>query len=233
MSAPLSPHTGIKHIVVLMLENHSFDNMLGAIIESGATRSNQYYPLGNKLPAVTVPAFTLPGRNELVASIPTPDPGEWWQYMNQQIFGLLEPPAVNAPSPTAPGPLGPMGGFLQNYWQTLSTFGYPTALAPMIMHQYTEDQLPVTTALAKAFAVSDQTFASAPCQTMPNRCFAQLGSALGFVNNDSYLTGDYNVSTDNAPYFATSIFGQINATPGLDWKVYFSVLQEIVGIYRF
>ena len=222
MSAPSSPYAGIEHIVVLMLENRSFDNMLGATIEPGATRSNQYYPLGTKLPAVTVPAFTLPGRNELVASIPTPDPGEWWQYMNQQIFGLLAPPPVNATSPTAAGPLGPMGGFLQNYWQTLSTFGYPTLLAPTIMHQYTADQLPVTSALAKAFAVSDQTFASAPCQTMPNRCFAQLGSALGYVNNNSYLTGDYNVGTDNAPYFATSIFGQINATPGLDWKVYFN-----------
>jgi phospholipase C len=222
MPVTASPFSGIEHIVVLMLENRSFDNILGATFEPNVTRINKYYPLGEKLPSVPISAFTLPGRNELVASIPTPDPGEWWQYMNQQIFGSLQPQTVNAGSPTAAGPLGMMGGFVQNYWQTLTAFGYPTILTPTIMHQYTADQLPVTTALAKAFAVSDRTFASAPCQTMPNRCFAQLGSALGFVNNDSYLTGDYNVSTTNAPYFATSIFGQINATAGVDWKVYFN-----------
>lgn len=217
-----NPFEGIEHVVVLMLENRSFDNVLGNTFEPGVKRENGYYPSWEHKIPIPIPAFTIPGRNVLVSSIPTPDPGEWWQYMNQQIFGLLEPPGVNLPSPTACGPLGPMGGFVQNYHQTLQAFGYPTAFTPTIMHAYSADQMPVTTALGKAFAVVDTHFASAPCQTMPNRCFAQLGTALGFVNNDSYPTGDYNQSTSNAPYIAQTIFNQIGDTPGLDWRVYFN-----------
>ncbi|MBI3347688.1 MAG: phosphoesterase [Burkholderiales bacterium] len=220
--ATANPFQGIEHIVVLMLENRSFDNVLGRTFEPDAKRLNNYYPSWEHRFPIPIPGFTIPGRNVLVSSIPTPDPGEWWQYMNQQIFGLLEPPPVNAGSPTQFGPLGPMGGFVQNYHQTLEAFDYPTVLTPTIMHGYTADQMPVTTALGKAFAVVDTHFASAPCQTMPNRCFAQLGTALGFVNNDSYLTGNYNTHTSNAPYFAQTIFNQVGDTPGLDWKVYFN-----------
>ena len=34
----------IKHIVVLMLENRSFDNILGETFEPGVTRINKFYP---------------------------------------------------------------------------------------------------------------------------------------------------------------------------------------------
>jgi len=222
MSTTAPTFDGIEHIVVLMLENRSFDNVLGRTFEPNAKRVNGYYPSWEHLAPIPVPGFNVPGRNVLVSSIPTPDPGEWWQYMNQQIFGLLEPPPVNAPSPTEPGPLGPMGGFVQNYHRTLQDYDYPTVLTPLIMNGYSAEQMPVTTALAQAFAVVDRHFASAPCQTMPNRCFAQLGTAMGYVNNDSYPQGNYNKSVSNAPYFAPTIFNQISDTPGLSWKVYFN-----------
>ena len=210
----------IKHIVVLMLENRSFDNILGETFEPGVTRINKFYPPHEHLLPIPIPGFTIGGRNLLSASIPTPDPGEFFQFMNQQIFGLLKPPPVNTPSQTEFGPLGEMGGFVQNYLQVLTDHDYPKLLLPTIMHQYTEKQLPVTTALGKAFGVADTYHASAPCQTMPNRCFAEMGTALGFVNNDSY-DGSYDNSHSNAPYFSTTIFNQINQTAGVDWNVYF------------
>ena len=48
----------------------------------------------------------------------------------------------------------------------------------------TPTQLPVLSELARSFGVSDRWFASAPCQTWPNRFFAHTGTAGGWVNND-------------------------------------------------
>ncbi len=212
----------IDHVVVLMLENRSFDNMLGDTFEPGVRRVNSFYPSSTSGHTFPVPAFTLPGREFFQASIPTPDPGEFFQYMHQQLYGLRHPLPVNKPVPgNAPaGPLGEMGGFVQNYLQVLGDYHYWKFLLPFIMHGFTADQLPVTTELGRSFAVVDTYFASAPCQTMPNRCFAQLGTAQGFVNNDTY-TGSYNDHRSNAPYLGRTIFNDIDDTSGIDWRVYF------------
>ena len=212
----------IEHVVVLMLENRSFDNVLGPTFEPDVRRVNDFYPSARLDLKIPVPGFTLPGRDFFVASIPTPDPGEFFQFMHQQIYGLRAPLPVNTalPKDPQPGPLGEMGGFVQNYLVTLGDYGYFKALLPFIMHAYTAEQLPVTTTLARAFAVVDTYFASCPCQTMPNRCFAQLGTAQGFVNNDSYQ-GSYDVHHSNAPYHGRTIFHDIHRTRGVDWRVYF------------
>jgi phospholipase C len=208
----------IKHIVVLMLENRSFDNILGSTFEPDVKRSNSFYPPGDEHFPIPIPAFNIGGRNVLSASIPTPDPGEHFQYINQQIFGLKEPPPIGSQTP-AVGPLGEMGGFVQNYYRAITDYGYPKLLLPTIMNQYSETQLPVTTALGKAFAVLDNYHASAPCQTMPNRCFAEMGTALGRVNNDTY-DGSYNNKTSEL-YIGPTIFNHIDETDGVDWRVYF------------
>ena len=199
----------IKHIVVLMLENRSFDNILGSTFEPDVKRSNSFYPPGDEHFPIPIPAFNIGGRNVLSASIPTPDPGEHFQYINQQIFGLKDPPPIGSKTP-AVGPLGEMGGFVQNYYRAITDYGYPKLLLPTIMNQYSETQLPVTTALGKAFAVLDNYHASAPCQTMPNRCFAEMGTALGHVNNDTY-DGSYNNKTSEL-YIGPTIFNHIDQT---------------------
>ena len=48
-----------------------------------------------------------------------------------------------------------------------------------MMHYFSPDQTPVLSELARAFAVSDRWFASAPCQTWPNRFFTHTGTASG------------------------------------------------------
>ena len=191
----------IEHVVVLMFENRSFDNILGDTFEPDVERGNEFFPSSHLDLKVPIPGFTLPGRDFFTASIPTPDPGEFFQFMHQQLYGLRSPLPVN-------------------YLTTLGDYGYWKALLPSIMHGFTADQLPVTTELARSFAIADTYFASCPCQTMPNRCFAQLGTAQGHVNNDS-SNGGYDSHTSNAPYIGRTIFNDINDTDGVDWRVYF------------
>ena len=88
-------------------------------------------------------------------SIPDPDPGEHWVDINMQLFGLDGKPGVEPPA---------MNGFVNNYVrQTTEPPG--SYLPESIMHYYTPEQLPVISMLAKEFAVCDNWFASAPCQT--------------------------------------------------------------------
>ena len=80
------------------------------------------------------------------ACIPTPDPGELFIDMNQQLFGT--------PAPTHTPPAGPptMQGFAANYAVQTDTPPYdPRA----VMHHFTADQVPVLSQLAKAYGVSD------------------------------------------------------------------------------
>jgi phospholipase C len=75
--------------------------------------------------------------------------------------------------------------------------------------------VPVLSQLAKAFGVSDQWHASAPCQTWPNRFFAHTGTAGGYVDN----------APAHFPYLMPSIFKRLDEV-GKTWKVYFHDLPQ-------
>src|SRR5258708_22878107 len=92
-----------------------------------------------------------------------------------------------------------MNGFVESY---AGQRGPPQPDPGSVMHYFTEEQVPVISRLAKAFGVSDQWHASAPCQTWPNRFFAHTGTAAGYVNNEPYPF----------PYAIETIFQRLLAT---------------------
>ena len=94
--------------------------------------------------------------------IPNPDPGELWTDINMQLFGSSAP---------APGQRPTMVGFVQNYLAQRQLNPQQTYDPKSVMHYFTPAQLPVLSQLAQKFAVCDHWFASAPCQTWPNRWF--------------------------------------------------------------
>ena len=133
-------------------------------------------------------------------SIPTPDPGELWVDINMQLFGLNGKPGNQPP---------PMNGFVNNYVRQNDepTENYKPE---SIMHYYMSDQVPVISQLAKQFAVCDQWFASAPCQTWPNRFFLHTGTAGGYENN----------SPPHSPYLMNTIFNRLDEASE-PWGIYF------------
>lgn len=152
----MSQLAGIGHIVVLMLENRSFDSMLGALYPKSDTfdglEGTETNPDANGVP---VQVWSNVGTDEATMRIPNPDPGELWTDINTQLFG--------APNVADPAPVPTMDGFVKNY---LAQRDGP--IGRNIMHYFTPKQVPVISALAKQFAVCDRWFASAPCQTWPN-----------------------------------------------------------------
>lgn len=200
---------GIEHVVVLMLENRSFDCMFGRLYPErdgfeGLTgkETNPYHqPNG---PVRILPVWNDTAMDAVSATIPDPDPGELFADMNVQLFGLNGQPGADPP---------PMNGFIDNYMRQPPTAPGPDPMA--VMHYFTPDQVPVISRLARAFGVCDQWHASTPCQTWPNRFFAHTATAGGYVNN----------SPTHFPYMMPSIFKRLTDKKR-SWRVYFHDLPQ-------
>jgi phospholipase C len=170
----------IDHIVVLMLENRSFDCLLGRLNPAGP---NFRGLTGSEFNIYTAPngsTTPIPSRSDWsldtgLMTVPNPDPGEHFDQMNMQLFGLGGLPDVT------PLPPPPMSGFVDNYMRQPPADATYYPAAPM--HYYLPEQVPVISLLARSFAVSDQWHASVPCQTWPNRFFVHRATAGGYVNN--------------------------------------------------
>lgn len=205
----------IQHVVVLMLENRSFDSLLGRLYPKSdgfdglsGTESNLDQD------GTPIQVWNGPGNDDSTMSIPDPDPGELWTDINTQLFGNTVVPNP-APAPT-------MSGFVKNYQS--QTDQPPNAyVANRVMHYYTPEQVPVLSRLARQFAVSDQWHAAAPCQTWPNRFFVHTGTANGYENN----------SPPHFPYEMPTIFNRfedLNIDNG--WKIYFHDMPQTLTLSR-
>jgi phospholipase C len=204
----------IEHVVVLMMENRSLDNLLGWLYADTNNKppynippqpQPQYEGLVrgkycNKGPALHPgvvcagePTTAWPPYNNQML-VPDPDPGELFDQMTRQIFGTATP----APNATAN-----MSGFLLDYSDQAGP-----VIAPQIMQSYSPQQAGVISQLARWFAVSDHWYASAPCQTWPNRGFVHTGSSDGHINNDGSEL--YDIDT---------IFNMMS-NQGISWGVY-------------
>ena len=94
----------IQHVIVLMLENRSFDSMLGMLYPNDPDFKGLTGQESNHFAGVPIPVWNDEGITPDAAYIPTPDPGESFVDMNTQLFGGLR---------TQDSP--PMSGFAFNY----------------------------------------------------------------------------------------------------------------------
>jgi phospholipase C len=159
----------VEHIVVLMLENRSFDHMLGYLSlpseGGGGGRTDIDGLTGpeenfNELDGARYPVEPFGGAR-LVKSQDPDHSGE----------GVAEQMA------------GDMGGFVSNYARTRN----PAATAPRPgdpMRYQTADNVPVFDFLASEFAVCDRWFCSVPGSTWPNRIASLAGEAREKDNRD-------------------------------------------------
>jgi phospholipase C len=124
----------IDHIVVLMMENRSFDAMLGWLYDPAnpppydrAPRGQSFEGLSGKNLANPIPPYapeaergSVPAGRATGINTPNPDPGEDYAHVNVQLFNRVIPPAnrfppFNHPPYNLPLPLpepAPMNGFV-------------------------------------------------------------------------------------------------------------------------
>jgi phospholipase C len=148
------------HIVVVMMENHSFDNLLGALPQLGKTGADGLTFRGgvatNSNPGPTGPVRAFPFPNTAQG----PDVSQSWNATHTQIDG------------------GRMDGFVRS------------VSASQPMGYYTPRDLPFAYSFARAFTLANRWFCSAPCQTYPNRRFLMAATAYGNISTDSQSLQD-------------------------------------------
>ncbi|EAZ82963.1 alkaline phosphatase family protein [Algoriphagus machipongonensis] len=223
MSQYLSDQTerlqkNIKHIVVLMLENRSFDNLLGWLYYDQKPNNNQEFeglnyglwnPLNNidsdGIPFIEKVGIEQNGEKKYSYGkevpnpenfcLPCPDPGEGFKDTNHQLFSHYNVAQEYPPDPVNMG-------FVQNYQNAMLygtySFGSQPSNPRDIMKCYTPAQTPILSGLAKGFAVCDHYHCSIPSQTLPNRSFVHAATSGGNVNN-----------TPNADCSSKTIYQQI------------------------
>lgn len=242
--AALTPRSepGFDHVVVVMGENRSFDNLLGYLY------SKENLPAGEKFEGLAfgthsntasdgtvVEAHVYEGETDRIMSHPDPDPGEEYPHVNTQIFGTVDPKSnaelfvdqMEAPynAPTN-GEKASMSGFLQDYiinFRRLRKGKEPSVdEAKHIMGSFSPAMLPVLSTLAAEFAVFDHWYAGVPSQTFCNRSFFHASTSHGFVTNQA--GGGYDKWID-APA-APTVFNRLEEKK-LDWKIYIDKLQLV------
>ena len=219
------------HVVSVMFENRTFDNLLGRLYQPGEVASFEGV-LGKEL-TNPIPDWAEHGADRKVVPygvaagmhVPNPDSGEDFQHVNTQLFGVIDPPGnrcvlpelMTAPfnAPADPEAVPTMDGFVADY---ISAFTAQKLRQPtyqeyaQIMTGYTPEQVPVISAIARGFATFDHWHSEVPSQTFTNRSFYHAASSSGFVVNAPYE--NFPLRND-----AETIFERLEAA-GLPWRVY-------------
>ena len=219
----------MDHVVLVLFENRSFDNLLGRLYAPGDTAAFEGV-LGKDLdnpvpdwaehtpPGGVVPYGIAPGMD-----VPDPDPGEEYPHTNTQLFNLLDEAnrckdATEMVAPYNAPPAGrqpTMDGFVTDYisFLTVELGRQPTYEEySQIMTGYTPEQVPVISTLARGFGVFDHWFSEVPSQTLPNRSFWTSATSSGFVVNRP-------VTNFVRHHTAETIFDRLDRC-GRTWKVY-------------
>src|ERR1700722_12098894 len=221
----------LDHVVVIMFENRSFDNLLGRLYEPGEVASFEGV-IGRNLSNPIPDWAEHRGDRTFVSygvaanmNTPHPDPGEEYPDISTDLFGIMEPKnrfllptKMVAPynAPDYPRQQPTMDGFVADY---ISVFTAEKGRQPtyeefsQIMMGYEPAQMPVLSALARGFATFDHWFCEVPSQTFTNRSFFHAASASGYVIN--YPPADAFPIHNSAE----TIFERLEAK-GLTWRVY-------------
>ena len=149
----------IKHIVLLMMENHSFDNYLGTL---GRGEGLALAADGTPAPVVqgdTTVDFVRDGTTAQISGAPT----QSWHATHLQYAG------------------GTNSGFCESVRRTVPNATAQQIAAPM--RYWTEHDLPFYAGLARTFPVADHWFCSCLGPTFPNRRFLLAGTADGLIDD--------------------------------------------------
>src|SRR5215469_15476131 len=159
----------IEHVVVVMMENHSYDNRLGMLSRPGA---NGFRIGSDGLPTARNPypngqiqhAFRMP----TTCQLPSRPSQEWTAshnaYDNGRMDGFVS-------TPIDPLTTEIVGGVAMGYWQQ-------------------EDQ-PFYYSVYQHFPIADRYFCSVLGQTFPNRRYLLAATSIGQIDDTTPALTDY------------------------------------------
>ncbi|HKV79367.1 MAG TPA: alkaline phosphatase family protein [Candidatus Sulfotelmatobacter sp.] len=212
----------LQHIVVLMMENRSFDHMLGSL--KAVNPAIDGYVDGD--PFINPDAMNNPVKPQALAEFQgqlDPDPDHHFPAVDVQIYG----------GQTGSDRVANMTGFVTSYFHQQQDLGH----SQKIMYYFKQSDLPVLTKLALQFAVFNKWFASIPGPTICNRAFAHYGTSFGRVDMDPFdviepIKSIYTRLVTAAPKHTAKVYYYDVASSTMEVANLLQHQTEVFGTYK-
>jgi phospholipase C len=169
----------IQHVVVLMLENRSFDHIFGYRPGVAGLRGDEFNLLEPADPSSeTNPPYRV-SNGAPYAVLVGEGPGHAFNDANVQLCNDKAGPSSKA--------VAKNNGFVSSYHTEL-LFGDKVKNATpaeirVVMEAFPANMLPSINALADAFCVCDNWYSEVPGPTQPNRLYMHAATSFGYVHN--------------------------------------------------
>ncbi|MEM3638355.1 MAG: alkaline phosphatase family protein [Conexivisphaerales archaeon] len=143
--------TPVKHVVIIMMENHSFDNLFGVY----PTDSMNQQPLSNVTAGSLTGQIEIPNNLVHAANLPN------LSKVPDGIFVTKDP----------------VEGYIAYHldWANGSMLGFSKNSGEQAMTYFTSSQLGIEWSIAEQYSLADMYFASQLTETAPNRLFSLAG----------------------------------------------------------
>jgi phospholipase C len=243
------------HLVVVMFENRSFDNVLGYLYQPGnVPRGQAFNGVAGSSYSNPVPPYINDGHTSVSVrsspgcdsdmSNPNPDPGEEYPHVNTQLFGTADPASNEFGRASYLKSEHP--GYMKKPWNNPAPGQRPTMDG--FVHDYCSNFVSVNTEfpLENPLPTFDQYRIIMDCfgpESLPvintlAREFAVYDAWFCAVPSQTFCNRSFfHASTssgflDNEPYpkwllnSAQTIFNRL-ADAGVSWKVYYDARQAI------
>jgi phospholipase C len=189
----------IEHVIVLMLENRSYDHMLGYLPGGRGLAGDEFNPVDPSDPA----SERIPVNNR-AGYITAVDPAHDFESVEKQLYG--GPGHVVDPAP--------MNGFVADYIEQAKG---DIETGKKIMECFDPAKIPALATLAREFCICDRWFSAVPGPTWLNRFYAHAATCDGMIVDS--VRHDYKMKT---------IFDTLGKN-GLPWTIYYGdVPQSII-----
>jgi phospholipase C len=200
----------INTIVVVMMENRSFDHLLGYLslppqnrtnVDGIQTRQSWIARASSSYNSSTFAPFLLTDPYSLIDADPPHERAEIAVQMGSAVNGAF-----------------PMNGFVTNYALAKDAKPMTEASKPPVMGYFTAEQVPVTNFFAQNFAVCDHWFSSLPAGTQPNRLMA--------------MSGFSNIDVNQFPLPDQDLVYDWLTRNGIRWRVYHEGMPFYAMMFR-
>ena len=214
----------IQRFVVLMMENRSFDHLMGYL----KTVNPAVYGLtGNEYANFPNPATQQPPASTVdsTAEFAMPfDPPHEFMDVQKQLYGPAAGDTVAAPKANPRVATAPMSGFLYCGNQVADANASSKGQGYRVMQCFGVGEVPCIMTLAQEFALFNFWYSSLPGPTWPNRFFVHAATSGGLSDSPATgaILGGYS--------FQNGTIYDALTKAGKEWRIYHDGLPQTAGI---
>jgi phospholipase C len=188
----------IEHVIVLMLENRSYDHLLGYLPNGQGLTGDEFNLVDPSVP--TSQRVLVSNRSGYITTV---DPAHDFVSVEKQLFGLMGQ-VVNP---------APMNGFVAVHIEKSKG---DVEMGKKIMECFDPVKIPALTTLAQEFCLCDRWFSAVPGPTWLNRFFVHSATCDGMI-----------VDSARHNYKMKTIYDTLGKN-GFSWNIYYGDIPQSI-----